>query len=114
MQDRWYGDHRDLVKWGTLFELARRAGLNHVLQILYYRKNDWAEIEADGTASRIAMDVIQHFRNSMGATNISKDVSIDVFAQEFSNRERYLESVKAQIPLVRLIRELSFLIPILA
>jgi hypothetical protein len=25
MKDLWYGDKRDLAKWGTLIELARRS-----------------------------------------------------------------------------------------
>ena len=45
MQDRWYGDNRDLVKWGTQLELAQKYRVKHILQVLYYRKNDWNRTE---------------------------------------------------------------------
>jgi hypothetical protein len=37
MRDIWYGDRRDLVKWGVLVELAARHDARHILQVLYPR-----------------------------------------------------------------------------
>jgi hypothetical protein len=45
MQDQWYGDKRDLVKWGTLLELARKYQVTQILQVLYHRSNTWNPIE---------------------------------------------------------------------
>lgn len=49
MRDQWYGDNRDLVKWGGLLELVRRHSVKHVLQVLYLRPSDeWGRLEIDG------------------------------------------------------------------
>ncbi len=58
MQDQWYGDNRDLVKWGTLIELARRYEVRHILQVLYYRR---ARIHVGGKEVEIAKEVTHHF-----------------------------------------------------
>ena len=34
MKDEWYGDNRDLVKWGALLELARRFDASCIIQVL--------------------------------------------------------------------------------
>ena len=31
MKDTWYGDKRDLVKWGTLVHLARRENIKQII-----------------------------------------------------------------------------------
>jgi predicted methyltransferase len=61
MQDQWYGDKRDLVKWGTLLELAHKYKVNQILQVLYHRSNTWNPIEIDGDFVPIPAEVIQHF-----------------------------------------------------
>ena len=37
MKDTWYGDRRDLVKWGTLADLAERHSLAVIIQVAYLR-----------------------------------------------------------------------------
>lgn len=37
MKDTWYGDHRDLVKWGTLAHLAEHNSLEAIVQVAYLR-----------------------------------------------------------------------------
>lgn len=37
MKDTWYGDQRDLVKWGTLAHLAEHNSLAAIVQIAYLR-----------------------------------------------------------------------------
>jgi hypothetical protein len=91
MRDQWYGDHRDLVKWGTLLELARRSRLRHILQVLYYRKSDWQQIQVDGEGTQIAEEVILHFRDSTSIQRLSSQVSIEVLAEEFGDRKTYLK-----------------------
>jgi len=71
MQDQWYGDNRDLVKWGTLLELAHRYQAKHILQVLYYRPNEWKQILVDGEKVDIAEEVIQHFRNVNSICNLT-------------------------------------------
>jgi hypothetical protein len=97
MQHQWYGDRRDLVKWGTLLELARGLGLKHILQVLYFRANEWDPIEVNGKETHISSDVIRHFRNSISVENICRDVSVEVLAEEFCDRQKYLQSAELRI-----------------
>ena len=48
MRDRWYGDKRDLVKWGVLLNLATDHGAGKILQITYFRPGEWPPLEIDG------------------------------------------------------------------
>lgn len=97
MQDRWYGDHRDLIKWGTLLELAARYHAKHILQVLYYRKNTWAQIEVGGTNVDIASEVIQHFRDVNSIRSLGGSLPIEVLNEEFENRGNYLKAVTSAI-----------------
>ncbi len=76
MQDRWYGDNRDLVKWGTLFELARRYEAKQILQILYYRR---AKIEIDGEVVEIAKEVTHHFLRDV---NLIRNLKVTTQSEE--------------------------------
>ena len=105
MQDRWYGDNRDLVKWGTLLELARIYQAKQILQVLYYRRNTWEHnewplIKVDGKEVEIAKEVIQHFRNSKSIRylkRLTSLVSVDVLDETLSGRHQYLPYVVGEI-----------------
>ncbi|HEY1159453.1 MAG TPA: hypothetical protein VGE83_02420, partial [Terracidiphilus sp.] len=105
-QDRFYGDNRDLVKWGTLLELARTHKAKQILLVLYYRPNEWdrrerryqwAPIEIGGQIVEIAPEVIRHFREVNLIRNLKSPVPIDVLKGEFGDRRKYLDAVKAAI-----------------
>ena len=51
----------------------------------------------DGKRAPIAKDVLNHFRNSTSIRSLSRDVSIDVLADEFSDRQRYLQLTNSAI-----------------
>jgi hypothetical protein len=98
MQDRWYGDNRDLVKWGTLLELARIYQVKQILQVLYLRPNTWdhdefPQIEVGGEKVDITKEVIQHFRNVNLIRNLKSPVTIEVLNSEFQDRQTYLQQV---------------------
>jgi hypothetical protein len=97
MRDRWYGDHRDLVKWGTLLELAGRFHAKHILQVLYYRTSQWSQIEVGGTSVDIAPEVIQHFRNVNSIRKLRCSFPIEVLNEEFGDRGNYLQTVTSVI-----------------
>ena len=48
MKDIWYSDNRDLVKWSVLIKLAELCDVKQILQIAYFRKSQFGEIEIDG------------------------------------------------------------------
>jgi hypothetical protein len=103
MQDRFYGDNRDLIKWGTLLYLARLHNAKQIIQVLYYRPNEWnraerryewERIEVDGQEVDIATEVIRHFRDVNLIRNLKSSFTIDVLNEVFDNdRDKYLKCI---------------------
>ncbi len=104
MQDQWYGDNRDLVQWGTLLELARQYQAKHILQVLYYRPNEWNRTERRHEWERIeihkekfevkkvdiAKEILPHFRDVGLIRNLKPSVPIEVLDEQFTWRGRRL------------------------
>jgi hypothetical protein len=111
MQDQWYGDNRDLVKWGTLLELARRYRVKQVLQILYHRSNTWSPIEIDEESVPIPDEVIQHFRDTKSICTLNSPVPVEVLSEAFSDRVQYLKYVIGEILGRKAIKKIVFLDP---
>jgi len=111
MQDRWYGDNRDLVKWGTLLELARIYQVKQILQVLYHRPNEWNPIEVDGKLVQIPNEVIQHFRDSKSIVNLKSSVPIEVLGETFADRKRHLQNVIGRVQDQKEIKKIVFLDP---
>jgi hypothetical protein len=67
MQDQWYGDKRDIVKWGSLVHMAREYGTQSILQVAFFRRSDsnyrlWVNsVSGDGQVP-LAPEVWDHFR----------------------------------------------------
>jgi hypothetical protein len=97
MRDQYYADNLDLVKWGILLMLAERYAAKHILQVLYYRPSEWADLEIDGEMVRMPDAVIQHFRNATAITGLRSPAQIEVIADTFSDRREYLRTVTYRI-----------------
>lgn len=93
MRDEWYGDNRDLVKWGVLIELARRFEAACILQVLYRRPSEWGQIDIDGEQVQLLPAVLQHFRNTTNISAIQAGTHVEVVSAPFVNREEYLQTV---------------------
>jgi hypothetical protein len=89
MRDKYYADNRDLVKWGVLLTLAERHAVKHILQVLYYRLTGWARLEVDGEEVALPVAVTRHFRQATAIAAIEAPVPVEVFADEFVNRDEY-------------------------
>ena len=63
MQDTWYGDHRDVVKWGTLVHLARSEGIRKIIQVGFLRSAERPPLETDQGKVEILQEVWEHFRD---------------------------------------------------
>ena len=62
MRDKWYGDKRDLIKWGVLLRLADHFDAMRILQLAYYRPSEFVgRLEIDGQECDIPGEVIAHF-----------------------------------------------------
>lgn len=101
MKDKWYGDNRDLVKWGVLVELANQHGVSKIVQVAYYRPEARPEIEIDGSEYPIPDAVAGHFpRDVMDIDRLSRSsrVHIKVLNSTFSNRrDTYMKEVQAAL-----------------
>jgi len=97
MRDQWYGDHRDVVKWGVLLEIARKLGCEHVLQVLYSRPSTWSHLEIDGQQVPLSVEVIRHFRCTSAISAMSSEITIEIIQDEFRNRIEYQQTVIQRI-----------------
>ena len=98
MRDWWYGDKRDVVKWGAVLVLARKRSISAVLQVALYRPDrPNYRLIVDGTPEPLPVEVLQHFRDidhivQLAATvDLKIDVHKDLFqwCPEFRTREDF-------------------------
>lgn len=91
MRDQWYGDHRDLVKWGVLLHLARTYRVPKIIQVAYRRPDSTspALISELGPAP-IPPEVFGQFRRLERITElgVAAGVSIEVLPDVFEPRSR--------------------------
>ena len=97
MRDRWYADNRDLVKWGVLLTLAERYEVRHILQVLYYRRTDWAPLLVGGKDVKLPETVIRHFRRAASISTIDAPCPVDVVPDTFADRAEYHRLVISRI-----------------
>ena len=79
MQDIWYADKRDLVKWTTLYHLAHIFKGSRIIQIAFYRKEKkFGKVIIDGQEKEIPKEVISHFRDIHKIGDIKFQVPVEV------------------------------------
>lgn len=111
MRDQWYGDKRDLVKWGVLLELAKQYGAKRIIQIAYYRPSKWGSLEIDGRNVSLPSEVVEHFRNLRNIKTLTTHLRIDVIAEPFENRDHYMREIFTAIKACGRSRCIVFLDP---
>ena len=102
MRDQWYGDNRDLVKWGALVHLARREAVSTILHVAMYRPG---LAPAPLTTAHGKVDpppeVFRHFRDLddiqrlAAVTNLAIDVVKEPFVDRLAYFGRVCERVRA-------------------
>ncbi|TLY23088.1 MAG: ferrochelatase [Nitrospirae bacterium] len=101
MQELWYGDRRDRVKWGAIVYLANRYGIRDVLQVAYYRERPVRKLQVDDEVVDLPQAVWGHFSNLKNIENLGEQVRIkvDVIDEKFdhSARSEYIENVIKKI-----------------
>lgn len=97
MQDQWYGDHRDLIKWGGLLEIAQQNQLRHILQVCYYRPCKWDQIQVDEKLVDISPRVTKHFRDISLIKKLDGTIPIEILTEALEDRESYLQTVLTAI-----------------
>lgn len=111
MRDRWYGDKRDLIKWGILLRLAEIFEAERILQLAYYRPSEFGRLVIDGQEHDIPAEVIAHFRNLRTIGGIGSNVRVTVFDPLFQDRAAHLKAVLALLPAYAQERCIMFLDP---
>lgn len=92
MQNWYYADHRDLLKWGVLVLLARQHRLSRIVQIAYLRPSVFPRIDLGGQEKELPPEVRSHFRNLNNITDVRNGISISVFDEFFEDRDAYEEA----------------------
>ena len=96
MRDQWYGDNRDLVKWGALVHLARREAVSVILHVAMYRPGlaPAALTTARGPVDPPA-EVFRHFRDLDDIQRLAlvTGLAIEVLKQPFTDRAAYFGRV---------------------
>ena len=91
MRNQWYGDHRDVVKWGALVRLAREYRLRTVLQVAYFRRDrDVPLITSESGTTQVAPEVLRHFRDIRHVDGLAASTGIEivVYDRPFEVRSR--------------------------
>ena len=100
MRDRWYGDDRDLVKWGGLLHLARRESVRTILYVAMYRPDVTTEplLTARGPVA-LPTEVGRHFRDIDDVQRLARATGVDirVHKDQMTDRRAYFAGVATLI-----------------
>ena len=94
MRPKWYGDNRDLVKWSVLIHLAKVNTAKRILQIAYFRYDDFSGVEIDGGKFDIPLEIKAHFRDIRRIEGLSSPLKVSILDTVFENRKEYLDQAK--------------------
>jgi hypothetical protein len=97
MRDQWFGDNKDLIKWGVLLELARRYDVEHIPQVLYLTETTWEGLEIDDVLVELPTEVVKHFRDATSVSQMQCAAHIEVFSKPFADRNEYHQELLEQI-----------------
>jgi len=98
MQDFWYADHKDLMKWGVLLGVAEFFNAARILQLAFNpRDMEFGRLVIDGQEHDIPREIIAHFRNMHRIGGVSGKVRVTVFDPPFQigKRESHLQAACA-------------------
>jgi hypothetical protein len=93
MRDQWYGDKRDLVKWGVLLSLAADHDADRILQVGYFRPSVWPPLQINGQERAVPEAVLRHFRDVRSVTALTTTPRIEVVGAPFVDRRKYADAV---------------------
>jgi len=90
MKDIWYADKRDIVKWGGLVYLCSKRGIKNVVQIAYYRRQQWPKLVFNKANIDLPEQVIRHFRDIDDINRLAQrtGLTVKVIKKEFSQDTR--------------------------
>ncbi len=95
MQDKWFGDKCDVIKWGVLLKLAERFDARRILQIAYYRPSALDPLIIDGQQTAVPAEVLGLFRDIRGAAALHSQIRITIYDTVFLDRGAYQQGAIA-------------------
>lgn len=104
MKHQWYGDNRDIVKWGTLVTLCKRYDIQRILHVAMLTEDQPTRPLKCDQDCEIPREVWDHFRRLKDLSNIatlvtSPEIHIEVLEEPFTHaaRKSYFEKVVASV-----------------
>lgn len=101
MRHIWYGDDRDLVKWGVLLHLARQHRIGLLVQVAFLRPSEFGMLEKDLEEIPIPGLVWEHFRDLHDIEELARRAGIEIRLLDapFEHRSRsaFISSVKQDL-----------------
>jgi hypothetical protein len=101
MKDKFYGDNRDLVKWGGIVHLCHTNRIKTVIQVAYYRED---EIHFDDKIIPLPKSVVRHFKRDIKdikclsiPTNLDIQMLDNKFGKSKEARTKYHNEVRKEI-----------------
>jgi hypothetical protein len=90
MRDTWYGDDRDLVKWGTLAHIAQRESLDLIVQVPYLRCGERPRLQTGKGEIQIQSPIWEFFRNVSAVKRLGESLGREVIVvlDPFDPRKR--------------------------
>ena len=116
MKNKWYGDDRDLAKWGSLIQLSHAHGLETIIQAAFITDgHTQPELETDDGPVPISNKVWSHFRDIRNIRHLAKrtNTKIVVITEPFehSSRDKYIRHVLAVMTRYQGNKKIVFLDP---
>ena len=78
MQDVWYGDRRDRVKWSALVHLARSQRVSKIVQVAFYRPLPNPKLQTDEGFVPILGEVWSHFSDLKNIQMLAESTRIEI------------------------------------
>ncbi len=100
MRDCWYGDNRDVVKWGAVVHLARREAIADVVYAAMYRPEDeWPRLATAHGPAALPDEVVSHFRDLDDLQRLASrtGLSIETVKEPFTDRAGYFRRLCRRI-----------------
>jgi hypothetical protein len=98
MRTEWYGDRRDLVKWGALVHLCSEHNLKSIVQVAFLQESKKPDaLLVDDKSAQFPQEVWEHFRDLHHIQHLAKKTGLKIeildgpFAHE--KRQRHCEEV---------------------
>jgi len=100
MRDQWYGDDRDLVKWGGLLHLAHRESMSAILYVAMYRADAATEPLLTGRGPvDLPAEVLRHFRDIDDIQRLARATGLEITVHKdpMTHRRAYFARVATRI-----------------